>query len=110
MSNDTSKKAIPISVRVLDKEYMVACPSGEQNSLLSSAKQIDKKMRNIRSSGKVIGSERIAVVTALNLAHELNTASGQVKVIDKEIVSRMDELQQKIDATLARITPQEESE
>ena len=108
MSDDKTKKAIPVSVRILDKEYMVSCPSGEQNSLLSSARQVDEKMRDIRKSGKVIGSERIAVVTALNLAHELNTASGQVKVIDKEIVSRMDELQQRIDATLERINNQEE--
>ncbi|HIO91734.1 MAG TPA: cell division protein ZapA [Leucothrix mucor] len=105
MSDDKTKKSIPISIRILDKDYMVACPSGEQKSLISSARQVDEKMRDIRKSGKIIGSERIAVITALNLAHELNTASGQVQFIDQEIVSRVDELQQRIDATLARINP-----
>lgn len=108
MSDEKTKKVTPVSVRVLEKEYMVSCPSGEQSSLLSSAKQVDEKMRDIRKSGKVIGSERIAVVTALNLAHELNTISKQVQIIDKDIVSHIDELQQKINATLERINKQEE--
>ncbi len=110
MSDKKAKKSIPVSIRILDKDYMVSCPSDEQTSLLSSARQVDEKMREIRRSGKVIGSERVAVITALNLAHELNTASGQVRFIDSEIVSRMDTLQEKIDATLKRIIPQEEQE
>lgn len=103
MSEQQKDKSIPVSVRVLDKDYMVSCPPGQQISLISSAKQVDTKMREIRKSGKIIGSERIAVITALNLANELNSANTQVEVIDNEITNRMDELQQKVSATLERI-------
>lgn len=61
----------PIAVRILDKEYRVACNEGEEDELLASARHLDARMREIRTSGKVIGTERIAVMAALNLAHEL---------------------------------------
>jgi cell division protein ZapA len=62
---------IPVTVRILDKEYRVACEEGEQDELFASARFLDRRMREIRNSGKVIGTERIAVMAALNLAHEL---------------------------------------
>ncbi|HFC92714.1 MAG TPA: cell division protein ZapA [Leucothrix mucor] len=101
MSDD--KKAIAVTVRILDKDYMVACPAGEQASLISSAKEVDEKMREIHKIGKIIGSERIAVITALNLANELNSANHQVEVIDTDIIKRVSELQKKVDATLEQI-------
>lgn len=60
-----------IVVKLLDKEYQVACPPGQQEALAKSAQYLDRKMREIRSSGKVIGIERIAVMAALNLSNEL---------------------------------------
>ena len=101
MSDD--KKAIAVAVRILGKDYMVACPTGEQTSLISSAKEVDEKMREIRKTGKIIGSERVAVITALNLANELNSANHQVEVIDTDIIKRVSELQRKVDATLEQI-------
>jgi cell division protein ZapA len=62
---------IPIIVQILDKDYRVACQDGQQASLLASARFLDQKMREIRAGGRVIGTDRIAVMTALNLAHEL---------------------------------------
>ena len=67
--NDQSPKAI--SVRLLEKEYRIACPEGEEDKLLSTARYLDRRMKEIRTSGKVIGTDRIAVMVALNLAHEL---------------------------------------
>ena len=64
-------KALPINISILDKEYKIACPSGEQSDLLASAEYLDNKMREVRDGGSIIGSERIAVITALNIAHEL---------------------------------------
>ncbi len=103
MSDEKEDKPTPVSIRILGKDYMVSCPSGAQASLISSAKQVDSKMREIRKSGKIIGSERIAVITALNLAHELDFANEQMNSVDDDIIERMDKLQQKIDATLKRI-------
>ena len=67
--------AQPINVSILDKDYKVACPPGEQSALLESAKFLDSKMREVRDSGNIMGSERIAVITALNMANDLLKAS-----------------------------------
>ncbi|MEO1081398.1 MAG: cell division protein ZapA [Pseudomonadota bacterium] len=70
-------KAGTFSVTILDKEYQVACPPEQQAELLLSARHLDEQMRAIRSTGKVIGLERIAVMAALNISHELlQTRSG----------------------------------
>jgi len=66
-----------VSVHILDKEYQVACPEEQQAELIISARYLDKQMRAIRGSGKVIGLERIAVMAALNISHELLQASDQ---------------------------------
>ncbi|HEY7775209.1 MAG TPA: cell division protein ZapA [Kineobactrum sp.] len=65
------------SVHILDKEYQIACPEEQQAELITSARYLDKQMRSIRNSGKVIGLERIAVMAALNISHELLQASEQ---------------------------------
>ena len=65
MSNET------VIVKLLDKDYQVACPAGQRDALEESANYLDKQMRNIRSNGKVIGLERIAVMAALNISNEL---------------------------------------
>jgi cell division protein ZapA len=66
-----------ITVKILDKEYQVACPQEQEAELAVSAKYLDKQMRGIRDSGKVIGLERIAVMAALNISYELLQASEQ---------------------------------
>lgn len=71
MSTETST----LEVFILDKSYRINCPENEQESLRSSGQYLDRKMREIRSSGKVIGLERIAVIAALNITHELLNAS-----------------------------------
>ena len=59
-----------VKVSILDKEYLVNCPADARASLEQSARHLDHKMREIRSTGKVIGLERIAVMAALNITHE----------------------------------------
>lgn len=65
------KSIKPVTIRILDKDYMVACPEGEQDALVAAARRVDREMRKVRDSGKVLGTDRIAVMVALNLAHEL---------------------------------------
>ena len=60
-----------VTVQILDKEYSIICPPEERNNLVSAARYLDGKMREIRSSGKVIGADRIAVMAALNITHDL---------------------------------------
>lgn len=61
-----------VTVRILDKDYHIACPASERVNLERAADYLDKKMRDIRRSGKVIGTERIAVMAALNITYELH--------------------------------------
>ncbi len=95
-----SNKPQAVNVKILDKEYKVACPKGEQDALIASAGEVDKRMRAIRKSGKVLNTDRIGVLVALNLAHELLTAQTQVNNIDSTVLDRIDQLQNRISQTM----------
>ena len=70
-----------IEVNIMGREFTIACPPEERDSLLSAVSYLDKKMCDIRDAGKVVGVERIAMMAALNLAHELlTTRTGGVDV------------------------------
>lgn len=60
-----------VVVNILDKAYQVSCPPEQQPELEASARHLDNQMRSIRESGKVIGLDRIAVMAALNITHDL---------------------------------------
>jgi cell division protein ZapA len=66
-----SRDSKGMDINILGREFRVACPTDEQEALLTAADYLDKKMREIREQGKVIGVERIAVMAALNIAYEL---------------------------------------
>lgn len=89
-------------IRILDKEYIVGCAPSEQHELLESARLLDQKMREIRDSGKVIGLERIAVMAALNLAHDAIQNRRDHDESSDEVGKHIERLQQKIDAALER--------
>ncbi len=87
-----STQATTVEVKILDKEYLVACPEEEREALLRAAQHLDKKMREIRASGKVFGLERIAVMAALNITHELleqdsmsDATSALLKTMDHKL-------------------------
>ncbi len=66
-----------VNIRILDKEYQVNCPPEEQHALIRSSQELDRRMREIRKSGNVIGLERIAVMAALNLTYDLLQAENR---------------------------------
>ncbi|MEJ2043338.1 MAG: cell division protein ZapA [Reinekea sp.] len=80
-----------LTVQILDREYLVACPPGQEVKLREAAHTLNNKMQEIRDTGKVFGIERIAVMAALNLTHELlkskpeneNDRSVIVRLVDK---------------------------
>lgn len=90
-----------VTVQILDKEYPIGCPPQQRANLESAARYVDGKMREIRNSGKVIGADRIAVLAALNIAHELlqhqDSASARAAGNTRE---RMRELLEKVDRAL----------
>ncbi|MBA3565183.1 MAG: cell division protein ZapA [Gammaproteobacteria bacterium] len=91
-----------VSVRILDKEYQVSCPLEERSALLDSAELLNAKMREIRDSGKVVGLDRIAVMTALNLAHEVLEARGKGEVLDSDFGVRLKAMRERVEAALER--------
>lgn len=95
-----STKPKPVTVQILEKQYLVACKDEERDELLASAELLNSKMREIRDSGKVIGVDRIAVMAALNLAHELVRDQGRKFDYQHSMSTRIQDLQQKIETAL----------
>lgn len=93
---------LPINISILDKEYKIACPSGEQSALIASAEYLDSKMREVRDSGSIIGSERIAVITALNIAHELLNSSQLGENLNESLPPRLKNLENKVSEALQK--------
>jgi cell division protein ZapA len=89
-----------VSVRILEKEYNVACPVEEKASLLASAELLNGKMREIRDSGKVVGLDRVAVMAALNIANELLKAQGQDEELKNIVGLRIRAMREQLDTAL----------
>lgn len=91
---------IPVKVNILDKEFLVACPEEEKDELLASAAYLNRKMREIRDSGKVIGMERIAVMAALNITHELLRARAGGEAGFEDTRRRLEIITAKLEAAI----------
>lgn len=89
-----------VSVRILEKEYQVACPANERTDLLDSAELLNAKMREIRDSGKVVGLDRIAVMAALNMAHELLQTRARDEALESNVGPRLRVLNERVESIL----------
>lgn len=95
-----SNPAEPVAVQILGKEYKVACPQGERSALIASASLLDRRMQEIRDSGRIIGGDRIAVMAALNITHEMLVTRNQRESLSQNLSARIRALQDKIDHAL----------
>lgn len=95
-----SNEATPVAVTILGKEYHIACTPEERDALLESARFLDARMRDIRDRGKVIGSDRIAVMAALNITHDLLKIQNRKEYLDSTLTNRVRAIQGKIEAAL----------
>ena len=95
--NDTNAQ---VSVRILDKEYQVACPASERTDLLDSAEVLNTKMREIRDSGRIVGLDRIAVMAALNMANDLLHAQERDKTLEGDISIRLKLISDRVESVL----------
>ncbi len=85
---------------IMGREFRVSCTDEERQGLMDAVNYLDKKMRDIRDSGKIVGLERIAIMAALNLSHEvLNTKTGDVDIGDYK--RRINAMQNQIDEAIA---------
>ena len=92
----------PITVTILDKEYIVGCAENEREALFSSVEFLNNKMQEQRDSGKVIGAERIAVMAALNVTHEYLEYRRRNETMSSDIGAGIDRIQSKINSALSQ--------
>jgi cell division protein ZapA len=95
-------KAEPLTITIMDKEYRVACPEDEKDNLLASAKLLNNKLSEIKQQGSVIGAERIAIMAALNMSHEI-LLSEALTDEHENLNQRMDALSQRINDSMRDI-------
>ena len=97
----SSEKINTLDVTILDREFRVACPKEERAELLDAVAYLDKNMREIRDAGKITSVERIAIMAALNIAHELLTIRLGNGFDMADFKRRMESMQAAIDTVLA---------
>jgi len=95
-----NKKPQPVSLIIMGKEYRIACDPEEQDDLVLSAQQLDVQMRKMRDSGKITGPDRIAVMAALNLAHELQMMKSQNALLNQRLSECLTKMSHKIENVL----------
>ena len=94
-----------LTISLLGREFRVACPEGEERQLLAAAEYLNRKLKEVRDTGKVVGNERIAIMAALNIAHEsmsnrANGAAGAASLDTAAIRRRIASLQETLDTAL----------
>ncbi len=95
-----NKRPQPVSITILGKEYKIVCEENEKDALIRSAQDLDKQMRAIRDSGKVTSPDRIAVMAALNLTHELRQAQSMHHNPIQSFADKLVKLRHKIENVL----------
>lgn len=90
-----------VAVKILGKDYQIACAEEQKHDLLDAALMLDNIMRNIRTSGRVIGLERIAIMAAINLASELQLCKAELKRLQADTDERLLQMHNKIAEALA---------
>jgi cell division protein ZapA len=101
-SGNTVEGGNTVEVSLLGRTYRVACEEGERESLMQAVAYLDAKMSEIRSAGKVTGAERIAVMAALNVAHELLSVRLGAGFDVGKAKRRITAIESKIDAAIAK--------
>jgi cell division protein ZapA len=95
-----SQATEPVSVRILDREYTVGCAPDERDSLQAAAKLLDARMREIRSGNRMAALDRVAVLAALNMAHELKQLQEQSEGHERDLRRALDAMERSMDAAL----------
>ncbi|MEM6513900.1 MAG: cell division protein ZapA [Pseudomonadota bacterium] len=95
-----SEQVTQVSVRILDKEYQVACPANQRTDLLDSAEMLNEKMREVRDKSGVVGLDRIAVMAALNMANDLLHAQARDEAIEGNFSDRLKVISDRVDSVL----------
>ena len=95
-----AESSVPVTVRILDREYQVACREDEREDLIAAANFVHERMREVRTQRHVIGTDRVAVMAALNIAHEL-LALRETERSCERIREQVGDLQERVAAALS---------
>jgi len=90
-----------VSLHILDREYTVGCADGERDSLLSAARLLDEKMRDVRGGNRMASIDRIAILAALDIAHEFQQTSKNHAARDQALETAISRLTRRLDEVLA---------
>ena len=90
-----------LTISIMNKEFQVACPEGEEEALQRAARYLSEQMQEIRQSGKVVGMDRIAIMTALNMSHELLSGQSKVQTSQDYAKLRIRALNDRLENTIA---------
>ena len=90
----------PVGVRVLDREYTVGVSAEERDGLLAAARLLDARMRELRGNNRMVAVDRIAVLAALNLAHEVQQLRQERDAQQRELSATLDTLNRRLDGLL----------
>lgn len=97
----------PVTLRLIDREFLIACAPEERDGLVAAAAFLDQKMRELRSATRVPSFERLAVLAAVSVAHELLGLRKQLNGQDQQALNRLAALRQRLDAALDDIAVQQ---
>ena len=97
-----SEASSTVTVTILGKEYQVACPADQVDALTKAARFLDQQMEEIRSSGKVVGLDRVAVMAALNITNDYLSGQNALSETKSTVSKRISNLSDKVGAALAQ--------
>jgi cell division protein ZapA len=102
MSEAKTREKGALTISLMGREFRVACPEGEEKQLLASVDYLNRKLRDVRDTGKVVGNERIAIMAALNIAHELLSNKPNAASFDATAFrGRIEAMQETVESALA---------
>jgi cell division protein ZapA len=96
----TKPTSEPVTIRILDREYTVGCEPDERDGLTAAARLLDAKMREVRGGNRMAALDRVAVLAALNLAHEVQQLRDENERRDRELARTLGDLNRRLDGLL----------
>ena len=95
----------PVALRLIDREFLIACAPEEREGLLEAASYLDRKMRELRANAKTPGFDRLAVLAAISVTHEFLALRKQHSGADQSVTDRIAALRRKLEAALEPAAP-----
>jgi cell division protein ZapA len=97
----SEQQSTSVQVKILDKDYQVNCPPSDQEALMKSARYLDENMRKIKGRGNIHGTEKIAVMAALNITHDMLRKNRLINETRHVTAQQVKEIEDKIDVAVA---------